>query len=98
MRCIADAEALCNPARIVPLRSARRIANVTPFSGRGETPHRRLQPASAPVARQGVSRSGEIPGPTVTVRMEENGRDGAQAPAPTAIALGPFWTQEVPHD
>ncbi|MDQ5988384.1 MAG: hypothetical protein CSYNP_04144 [Syntrophus sp. SKADARSKE-3] len=30
------------------------------------------KPASAPASRQGVSRPGETPGPTVTVRMEED--------------------------
>lgn len=48
------------------------------FSGRGETPHRRYvdlvhEPASGLfVFLTGVSRSGEMPEPTVTVRMKES--------------------------
>jgi len=65
------------------------------FSGRGEIPHRRYigmtdQPASGPVLKkQGVSRSGERPEPTVIVRMKENARirpgQGSEA---FVIALG----------
>lgn len=41
-----------------------------PTGGMGETPSPR-----APPPQRGVSRSGERPGPTVTVRMEENVRE-----------------------
>ena len=51
--------------------------NVKVFSGRGEIPHRWYmdnihEPTSGP--HSGVSRSGERPEPTVTVRMKESGR------------------------
>ena len=49
------------------------------FSGRGEIPHRRYtllsEPASARFVE--VSRSGEMPEPTVIVRMKENKKTSA---------------------
>ena len=43
------------------------------FSGQGEIPYRWSQPTSGLCFCKGVSRPGAIPGPTVIVRMEENG-------------------------
>ena len=56
------------------------LGNLHLFSGRGEIPHRRYggfpsEPASACdflTNGAGTSRSGEMPEPTVKVRMEEN--------------------------
>ena len=52
------------------------------FSGRGEIPHRRYPDLTrgarerpTPVCRGGVSRSGEMPEPTVIVRMKEDKTD-----------------------
>lgn len=52
------------------------------FSGRGEIPHRRYPDLTrgarerpTPVSRGGVSRSGEMPEPTVIVRMKEDKTD-----------------------
>ena len=52
-----------------------------PFSGQGETPYRRYAGPMAWRARErlpleGSSRSGEMPEPTVKVRMKENARAG----------------------
>jgi hypothetical protein len=52
-----------------------------PFSGQGETPYRRYASLNGWRARErlpveGSSRSGEMPEPTVKVRMKENARAG----------------------
>ena len=56
------------------------VGNLGVFSGRGETPHRRYERPDLRARerlcfsckRPLVSRSGEMPEPTVIVRMEEN--------------------------
>ena len=48
------------------------------------------EPASAPrVLPEGVSRSGAIPEPTVTVRMEENESEACRAGADAAFTVRP---------
>src|SRR5690606_22278079 len=60
---------------ISPLQFAAADPTLSVFSGRGGNPHRRY--AALPRARERLprgraSRSGEMPGPTVIVRMKEN--------------------------
>ena len=70
------------------------------FSGRGEIPHRRYPDLTrgarerpTPVCRGGVSRSGEMPEPTVIVRMKEDKTDIAgkpHGPAAAYLSLSAF--------
>ncbi len=90
------------PGRKPSCRSERALAQSTPFSGRGEIPHRRYagmtrKPASGPGLR-GVSRSGEKPEPTVTVRMKENVQRAGDAARLPVIALGDVSVTKGDHD
>jgi hypothetical protein len=64
-------ERCINPIGRISVRPRSRGGVKVPTGGNGE---RSSKPASARRALGGVSRFGEIPKPTVTVRMEENGK------------------------
>ena len=69
---------------------------IAPFSGRGEIPHRRyvsgenisLYEARERLLLEGSSRSGAMPEPTVTVRMEEKVQQSVNTGCLSMIALG----------
>jgi hypothetical protein len=64
-------ERCINPIGRISVRPRSRGGVKVPTGGNGE---RSPEPASARRAIGGVSRFGVIPKPTVTVRMEENGK------------------------
>jgi hypothetical protein len=64
-------ERCINPIGRISVRPRSRGGVKVPTGGNGE---RSSKPASARRTMGGVSRFGEIPKPTVTVRMEENGK------------------------